>query len=143
MKKGMSKYKHLLGPRCNAKLLFPPNELRQQIKAIRHIISPLSVSIMTKISLPLRTALLGSRSLPVYHKVSNYFVSKPHVLSNNYLSSAPPCSDGDVRLLLERVQICHNQTWGYVCYDSDWNVEDASVVCRELGLLPPQGRQCI
>ena len=60
-------------------------------------------------------------------------------VSNN-LSSAPPCSEGDVRLLLERVQICHNQTWGYVCYDRDWNVEDVSVVCRELGLLPPQGR---
>ena len=56
-----------------------------------------------------------------------------------------------MRLLSNRVQICHNEVWGYVCtmttydytYDyytysltSDWTDEDASVVCRELGFSP-------
>ena len=30
--------------------------------------------------------------------------------------SAPPCTDGAVRLLRDRVQTCQGQRWGYVCY---------------------------
>ena len=48
--------------------------------------------------------------------------------------SAPPCSEGEVRLLRDRVQSCHNQVWGYVCYKHGWSRLDARVVCRELGL---------
>ena len=52
---------------------------------------------------------------------------------------APPCIENEVRLLNGQAQICHNEVWGYVCGDSDWTNDDASVVCRELGFVP-QGK---
>ena len=52
---------------------------------------------------------------------------------------APPCTESDVRLLNNQLQICHNEVWGYVCGDFDWTDNDASVVCRELG-FSPEGR---
>ena len=48
-------------------------------------------------------------------------------------SIAPPCNESEVRLLNDQVQVCHNETWGYVCEDYHWTNDDASVVCRELG----------
>ena len=56
------------------------------------------------------------------------------------------CSDGDVRLVdgstdfEGRVEVCISRVWGTVCsswsryyYLSSWNVNDAKVVCRQLG----------
>ncbi|CAI8032178.1 Neurotrypsin [Geodia barretti] len=51
------------------------------------------------------------------------------------VSCAPPCREGEVRLLRSRVQTCHNQVWGYICFSPDtWTHQSARVVCRELGL---------
>ena len=54
------------------------------------------------------------------------------------------CEDGEVRLAdgthhtNGRVEICIIGTWSSVCSDSDWDVVDAAVVCRQLG-LPADG----
>lgn len=48
------------------------------------------------------------------------------------------CNDGDVRLVGSQfgyegtVEICFESLWGQVA-DTNWNVVDAQVVCRQLG----------
>ena len=59
------------------------------------------------------------------------------------------CSDGELRLMdgndgtNGRVEICINNAWGSVC-DSGFSQEEATVVCRQLGLLQDEGiTQCV
>ena len=53
--------------------------------------------------------------------------------------SLAECTNGQVRLMNGstytegRVEVCQNRRWGTVC-DSNWGVNEAQVVCREVGI---------
>ena len=67
------------------------------------------------------------------------------LLTENYVSAYPRhrrrrFTEGSVRLVGGRnvndgtVLIYHDERWGAIC-DRDWDIQDATVVCRQLGFM--------
>ena len=46
-----------------------------------------------------------------------------------------PCTENEVRLNGEVVEVCHESKWGFVCSSiSSWSVRSAAVVCQQVGM---------
>lgn len=46
---------------------------------------------------------------------------------------ADPCTENDVQLNGDLVQVCHDSQWGFVCdHMHSWGSRSAQVVCRQV-----------
>ena len=67
-------------------------------------------------------------------------------VTSYHIILSPDCTNGDIRLMNGtepsmregRVEICYNNIYGSIC-DDFWDIVDAGVVCRQLGLNRSQG----
>ena len=75
-----------------------------------------------------------------------------HFRYYHYNFQCTDCSDGDLRLVNGttasegRVEMCVNNSYGTIC-DSQWDILDARVACRQLGFSDKSGssdsKECI
>jgi hypothetical protein len=92
--------------------------------------------------------IICQRSQGTMHDNNNYYYSTMIMNANSSMLSTD-CTDGSVRLVdgdnyaatAGRVEYCVGGRWGTVC-NYEWSVNDATVVCRQLG-LPSIGTQTI
>lgn len=67
-----------------------------------------------------------------------YFIILSSFIHNFICVNSAVCEENAVRLVdgldrnAGRVEVCVLETWRTVC-DRQWTIEDASVVCRQLG----------
>ena len=86
--------------------------------------------------------MLTNLNVYMFHCIHNLHVSHQSTLLHICVG---PCYDGEIRLEGAnydhegRVQICYDNTWGTVC-DVNWGINEATVVCTQLGFLST-GRQ--
>lgn len=86
---------------------------------------------------------MASYPLLVYHLLSLYICLLPSAVS-----AGSQCDNGAVRLVNGSVQneglveICFNGRWGAVCEDG-WGIEDATVLCGQLGFPGNSESQCV
>ena len=56
-----------------------------------------------------------------------------------FTGSLTQCNYGDIRLVDDPasnegvVEVCIDAHWGTICADHAWNMNDATVICRQLG----------
>ena len=60
----------------------------------------------------------------------------------------PGCDEGHIRLVdgiinkTGQAEVCMDNVWKSVADDHDWGVEEATLICRELGLPTDGQRYC-
>ena len=65
------------------------------------------------------------------------------IVQQTFYNTFSGCIEGEVRLVNGKtklegtVEVCHNDLWGLIS-DERWDTEDATVVCKQLG-LPSKG----
>ena len=61
-------------------------------------------------------------------------------LQISYIFFTDTCTEDEVRLNGDVVQVCHDSQWGLVCSSTNsWGISSAEVACRQVG-MPSRGQ---